>query len=118
MEIEVQPPPTSKPQTLTKTESIPSQKAAVKVEKKAKGRKITTHDQANAIARGLLKAHDENIVRFRSNTYWKTQDVIYLLRKGHNRQYAAKRARVPQALIEKLLTLGGLPPAQSQVSVK
>ncbi len=77
---------------------------------------VTTHDIANAIARGLVIADREGEVRYRSHTYLKVQDVIYRLRLGQNRYFAARQSGVQQALIEKLLVLGGLPPANSTVS--
>ncbi len=72
---------------------------------------VTTHDIANAIARGLVIADRSGAVRYRSYTYRKVQDVIYRLRLGQNRHYAARSSGVKQSLIEKLLTWGGLPPA-------
>ncbi len=75
-------------------------------------KEITTHDIANAIVRGLVVAHRHGDVHRWSRTYMQVQDVIYRLRLGQNRHYAAQRAGVPQTLIEKLLTLGGLPPAE------
>lgn len=75
---------------------------------------VTTHDIANAIARGLVIANREGEIRYRSHTYLKVQDVIHRLRLGQNRHYAAQSSGVQQALIEKLLVLGGLPPASSR----
>ncbi|MGB7412706.1 MAG: hypothetical protein WA902_00720 [Thermosynechococcaceae cyanobacterium] len=77
---------------------------------------VTTHDIANAIARGLVIADREGEVRYRSHTYLKVQDVIHRLRLGQNRHFAARQSGVQQALIEKLLVLGGLPPANATVS--
>ena len=77
-----------------------------------KPRKITTHDIANAIIRGLVIADRNGEVPYWSHQYLQVQDVVYRLRLGQNRHYAAKRSGVSQALIEKLLTWGGLPPAK------
>jgi hypothetical protein len=72
---------------------------------------VTTHDLANAISRGLVIADRSGAIRYRSDTYLKVQDVIYRLRLGQNRYFAASRSGVRQDLIEQLLTWGGLPPA-------
>jgi hypothetical protein len=72
---------------------------------------VTTHDLANAISRGLVIADRSGAIRYRSDTYLRVQDVIYRLRLGQNRYFAASRSGVRQDLIEQLLTWGGLPPA-------
>lgn len=73
---------------------------------------ITTMDQAEAIEKGLIIAQEEGAVEMRSKTTQRVKDVISRLRRGQNRQYAARLAGVSQVLIEELLTLGGLPPAK------
>ena len=77
--------------------------------------KITHHDVANAIARGLVVADRTGKVGYWSSTYFKVQEVISGLRRGQSWRSAAKANRVPEALVAELLTLGGLPPAQPQL---
>ena len=108
-----QPFPTKgQPQAVPRSQSV-SPAATVRIPNRY-GPDITTHDIANAIVRGLLVANRTGEVQRWSKTYMQVQDVVYRLRLGQNRYYAAQRSGVSQALIEKLLRFGGLPPAKTQ----
>jgi hypothetical protein len=68
--------------------------------------KVNPHDQANAIARGLLIAKNKGHVRYQSVTWDKTQDVIRWLRRGKTLAFAVKQARLPIQTVKKILDFG------------
>ena len=73
--------------------------------------KVTHHDIANAIVRGLVIADRNGYIKYWSPTYLSVQEVISALRQGQNWRYAAQRNHVSEAMVAQLLTWGGLPPA-------
>jgi hypothetical protein len=67
--------------------------------------------QAKALLEGLNRsrlAKGSDRIAFQSRRWMLVQDTIYFLKKGNTLPDAIKKSRAPEALIKKLLRLGGI----------
>lgn len=62
--------------------------------------------EASAVLRGLVMARNQGKIVYNGSTWRKTQDAVTLLRRGHSRSDAARRAGVPLWKLNTLVYAG------------
>ena len=63
-------------------------------------------DDANAVMRGLVKARTNGQINPHTRVWRKTQDAVYLLRRGKTREQAAQRSGVSPQVLDQLVKWG------------
>jgi hypothetical protein len=89
------------PKTETTVEPTPKVEVAIaKVEPDNTQKKLTNHQQANAIVLGMMRS------KARYDEYRRGQDAVWLLRKGKSLSFAARRSGLSVARLQKFIELG------------
>jgi hypothetical protein len=95
----VEPTPKAEVAIASSQASAPPQ-AITKVEPESPKKKLTNHQQANAIVLGMM------LSKARYDEYRKGQDAVWLLRNGKSLDVAARRSGLSVARLQKLIELG------------
>ncbi len=80
--------------------AIAAPQESAKVEPDTPQKKLTNHQQANAIVLGMMRS------KARYDEYRKGQDAVWLLRKGKSLSVAARRSGLSVARLQKFIELG------------